>query len=553
MADKTATVTEAKVEQFDSNQDADRAAILLERAQAANAADHALTWFQAIKKYRKAVFWACIFSFTLTMQSCDATSTTTFYGQDQFKQRFGSVDNGVLEIPAIWQISIQQAMACGELIGLAIAGFLADRFGWKPILTGMMVMMTGCLFLFAFAHNLGMMVAAMVLCGIPWGAFQTGCIAYSSEMVPTCLRPFVTAWIGICWGLGFFIGSLITRACLHYDNQWAWRLPFLIQFVWPIPLLICFFLAPESPYFLVRKGRLDDARAVLRRVRHEDTPAEEIEQALALIDYTNKMEMEVNQNATYAECFRGKNRWRTEIVCIVQMSQTWGGNGINVQTVQFLEQAGLSETGAFDLNLILNSQYLTFGLLCIWLMTKFGRATIFFTGLVISDVFLFAIGILGCIKQTTAVSNAIGSLLLVSSVVYIATVAPSSYTIVGEVPSGKLRAKMISISRVAFNVGGLVSNVLIPKMLTGGSWNLGAKTAFLFAGTNMMIWVWCIFRLPETKGRTFREIDYLFEESNLHPRKWRTAKIDVFDDEVTGAAHGKESTKQAVETVEYSV
>lgn len=56
-------------------------------------------------------------------------------------------------------------MTVGEIIGLAIAGFLADRYGWKPILTGMMVMLTCCLFLFAFIQNLGMMVAAMVLCG----------------------------------------------------------------------------------------------------------------------------------------------------------------------------------------------------------------------------------------------------------------------------------------------------------------------------------------------------------------------------------------------------
>ena len=129
-------------------------------------------------------------------------------------------------------------------------------------------------------------------------------------------------------------------------------------------------------------------------------------------------------------------------------------------------------------------------------MTKFGRATIFTTGLILSDVFLVAIGVLGCVKQSTAVSNTVGSLLLVSTVIYISTVAPSSYTIIvshadvhfgtssdtkqGEVPSSKLRAKMVSLARVAFNVSSLISNVLLPKMLTGGSWNLGAKTAFMF-------------------------------------------------------------------------
>lgn len=112
-------------------------------------------------------------------------------------------------------------MTVGELIGLGVVGLLNGRYGWKPILSGMMIMLIGTLFLFAFAKSLGMIVAAMVLCGIPWGAFQAGCIAYSSEMVPTCLRPFVTAWIGICWGLGFFIGSLITRATLGMDGQWG--------------------------------------------------------------------------------------------------------------------------------------------------------------------------------------------------------------------------------------------------------------------------------------------------------------------------------------------
>lgn len=168
----------------------------------------------------------------------------------------------------------------------------------------------------------------------------------------------------------------------------------------------------------------------MRRLRSAGVTPEEIEQSIALIDYTNQLELELNSSSTYAECFRGKNLWRTEIVCVVQLAQVWGGNAINTYTTEFLEEAGLSETMAYNLNLILNSQYLTFGLFCIFLMSRYGRATIFTGGLIASDVFLWGVGILGCVKQTTAVSNAVGSLCLVSSVIYIATVAPSSYTII---------------------------------------------------------------------------------------------------------------------------
>lgn len=81
-----------------------------------------------------------------------------------------------------------------------------------------------------------------------------------------------------------------------------------------MPLLICFLLAPESPYYLVRKARFEDARNTLRRIRNRDTTDLEIDQTIALIDYTNKMEIEVSEASSYAECFRGKNRWRLEIV-----------------------------------------------------------------------------------------------------------------------------------------------------------------------------------------------------------------------------------------------
>lgn len=67
-------------------------------------------------------------------------------------------------------------------------------------------------------------------------------------------------------------------------------------------------------------------------------------------------------------------------------------------------------------------------------MTKFGRATIFTTGLIVTDLFLITISALGCIKNSTAVSNAIGSMLVISTVVYIATIGPCSYTLIVRIP-----------------------------------------------------------------------------------------------------------------------
>jgi SP family general alpha glucoside:H+ symporter-like MFS transporter len=59
----------------------------------------------------------------------------------------------------------------------------------------------------------------------------------------------------------------------------------------------------------------------------------------------------------------------------------------------------------------------------------------------------------------------------------------------------------------------------------GTAWNWGAKAAFFYAGTNLLCNIWCWFRLPETKDRTFGEIDLLFTH-RVPARKFRSTHVD---------------------------
>ena len=86
----------------------------------------------------------------------------------------------------------------------------------------------------------------------------------------------------MCWVFGQFISSGVLKGVSKYSetDQWAYRLPFGLQWIWPIPILIAcilgestvgpselepnfFTLAPESPWYLVRKGRLEEAKKSL--------------------------------------------------------------------------------------------------------------------------------------------------------------------------------------------------------------------------------------------------------------------------------------------------
>lgn len=75
------------------------------------------------------------------------------------------------------------------------------------------------------------------------------------------------------------------------------------------------YVAPESPWYLVRKDRLDEARRSIVRLGGNKTDAQ-INSQLAMIFHTIEIEAEASKGASYADCFKGADLRRTEICCI---------------------------------------------------------------------------------------------------------------------------------------------------------------------------------------------------------------------------------------------
>lgn len=85
----------------------------------------------------------------------------------------------------------------GEIIGLIINGFISERFGYRKTMIGALMAMTGVIFVLFFAPNVQTLVAGEVLCGIPWGMFQTLTTQYASEVAPVRLRPILTTFVNM--------------------------------------------------------------------------------------------------------------------------------------------------------------------------------------------------------------------------------------------------------------------------------------------------------------------------------------------------------------------
>jgi SP family general alpha glucoside:H+ symporter-like MFS transporter len=151
--------------------------------------------------------------------------------------------------------------------------------------------------------------------------------------------------------------------------------------------------------------------------------------------------------------------------CVVWAAQILCGNAILAFSVVFLESAGFSATTAFDVNISLSACYILGGIICMILFPHFGRATIYISGLTVMFVLLLTIGALGFSNEDSQ-KTAIAILFVISTLVNMISIGPVCYPIVAETPSGRLRYKTVVIGRFVYNLTGIVTNSITPRMVS---------------------------------------------------------------------------------------
>ncbi|KAI0134804.1 sugar transporter [Daldinia grandis] len=506
-------------------------------SEAKHAADveQKMTLLEAIKLYPKAIAWSVLLSSTLIMEGYDLALLSSLYASPTFNKKFGtySAENDKWVLSAAWQSGLSNGARAGEILGLIFAGWVSDRYGYKITTIGFLILMIMFIFVLFFAPNVQVLVIGEVLCGIPWGAFQSVAPAYASEVAPVVLRPYLTTYINMCWVIGQFFAAAVNKGSVGRLDEWAYRIPFGVQWVWPVPILAGLVFAPESPWWYIRNDNREAARASLLRLTSPNDPSFNADETIAMIEHTNELEKRMKQGLTYRDCFKGTDLRRTEIVVGIWLVQTLGGQNLMGYFPYFLTQAGLDASNSFSLSM---GQYALgmVGTAGSWfLMSRMGRRTIHFSGLCCQLLILIIVGSLS-FPGTNSSVWAIGGMLIVFTFVYDFTVGPVTYSLISELSSTRLKAKTIVLARVAYNASNIFVNVMTNYQLSSTAWNWGAKTAFFWAGTCLISSIWVFFRLPEPKGRTYAELDLLFEH-HVPARSFSKTKIDPFSQRVDGA------------------
>jgi SP family general alpha glucoside:H+ symporter-like MFS transporter len=163
-------------------------------------------------------------------------------------------------------------------------------------------------------------------------------------------------------------------------------------------------------------------------------------------------------------------------------------------------------------------------------MSVTGRRTIYVYGLSILTLLLLLIGLVS-LSPSRGASWGIGSLLLVYTFVYDITVGPVCYSLVSEIPSTRLKTKSIVLARNMYNIMAIVNGIIMPYMLNPTAWDWKGKAGFCWARACALCALWTYFRLPEPKGRTYAEMDTLFERG-VSARKFKGTNVSPWVGEV---------------------
>jgi SP family general alpha glucoside:H+ symporter-like MFS transporter len=247
-----------------------------------------------------------------------------------------------------------------------------------------------------------------------------------------------------------------------------------------------------------------------------------------MIIETDRLEHELEAGSTYFDCFKPINLRRTEVSIGVYTIQVLSGIYLVGYATYFFELAGLPVTQAFNMSV----GFLALGLLGTlfsWvLLVRFGRRQIYNTGLAMLIVLLLLIGILDCLpnyKSRPGIAWAQASLMLVWNFCYDFSVGPVCFVILCECSATRVRAKTIAVATAVQALVAIAMTVAIPYMINPDEGNARGKIGFFFGGLSMLSLVWAYFRVPETKNRTYSELDIMFSRG-VKTRDFKDYKVE---------------------------
>ncbi|KAI9568717.1 maltose permease, partial [Boletus coccyginus] len=481
-------------------------------AQAA-ATEHALTPLQAMRTYWRAFLWCMFMCIGALLWGYDAQVSGGLLGVPQFRADFGYVLDGQPILPASWQSAFNSVSSIGGMFGGLSLGWFSDRFGRRGAVAFACGVSTVAVLIQFLTpkHGNWVLLVGKLINGFALGMFVSCAGSYCAEVSPLALRGVTTATVSL-WITreSSFMSNVVIRGTGNRTDVYAYRLPFALQWIFPFILLIGLPFAPESPWWLVRQRRHEDAEKVLI---HLGGPTIDAKRQRQQIQETIELENSYAATSTYVDCFRGENLKRTTVAMMVFVLQQGAGVIFVLgYSTYFFELAGFATSNAFDLGVGVTAIGIVGNLMTFYTVNRLGRRFIFNWGMVACTVILLLIGFIWIWNANPKAKWAVSAFTIIYNFVFATSIGPLGYVLFAEVSSSKLRSKTIGIGILTNALCGMIANIVTPYLVNPDEANLGGYVGFIFGGLAFSGTVWAYFFIPETRGRTVHELDLLYEK-----------------------------------------
>ncbi|WP_063767183.1 sugar porter family MFS transporter [Streptomyces hygroscopicus] len=386
----------------------------------------------------------------------------------------------------------------GGAIGAMSGGPLGDRYGRRPTLLLSGVLFTIGALLSAAAPGLTVLLLSRVLLGAGVGAASVLVPVYIAELAPARIRGALVSGYQLLTTLGIVLAYGVNA--LFADTQ-AWRWSLGLAAVPGLLLAGGVLLVPESPRWLVARGRSHTARNVLRRVRGQD----DVEAELQEIETVHA------QEARSSGGWRELNTPWVRPMVLVGVLVAFFANGCGINLViyfapQILQSAGMGSSSSLLATVGLGVVNVLFTVVGMALVDRVGRKPLLLAGAAGMTLTLAALAVVMSVPGLPGANGLSFTFLCLYIVMYAVSPGLGAYVVISEIFPLHVRAKATGIATFVIFATNLVIGLTSLPMLDG----LGTPTTFwLFTAVCVLFVLFCL-RMPETKGRTLEQLEERF-------------------------------------------
>ncbi|WEV41692.1 sugar porter family MFS transporter [Bifidobacterium sp. ESL0682] len=405
-------------------------------------------------------------------------------------------------------ISVSGALL-GCVIGAWFAGKLADRYGRVKIMLVAAVLFLVSAIGSGFAPGVWVFVIFRIVGGLGVGFASVVGPAYISEVAPTKMRGFLTSFQQFGVAIGMFLSTIVNNLLAKGSGSadspfWlgisTWRWMLLMMVVPAVLMLIACFRLPESPRYLVMKGRDEEAMTLLRRLNGSTNPKAKVAQIRASLG---------NDTTPRLSDLRGHTFGLKKVVWIaIAIALFQQFNGVNIilyYDSSLWRSVGFSEQQALNISVIRSIVAFIPTILAMVLVDRVGRRKMLSFGSAGMTIFL-VIATFGFYHATVtpngvSLSGVWAPLTLVAVylfyLIFCGTWGPAMWVVISEIFPNNIRAMGVAVA-TAFNwIGNFVVSTSFPSMRDG----MGVGNVYLlYAVFAALSWIFVVKALPETNG-----------------------------------------------------